>query len=315
MSATAENKMELAVIVKGEIVTSNFDEFSEMVKSQIAMVNTDLETDEDFGQAEIDIKRLTAFEKTLTDKEQDVLSQMDQVYKLVSGLAELKDISRNKRLDLNNLVTEQKKVIRIRIKRDAVASISLDHPDAEQRIEAAMKGKRNLETLRDSAEQEADAIEQEITDARVVLASYTSKHGDSIAYDEPKLLVMGKELLTSELERRVERQRAEAEKARLKAEAEQARKEAEAAKAATETPAMPEPLPEPPKVGAIPVKNTPEPETAAEEMKRYIAMVEECFAPARTARDNLKHPENIEAAQVFAKTLGKAWSTLKCAQQ
>ena len=317
MSATAEKPMELAVIVKGEIVQSNFEDFAKTIDEQLAKINTDLVTDADFGQAELDVKGLKLVERAITDARANVLAQMEGPNKLLMALEGKGEDVRSYRLGMERDIKAKKIEVKKSIVTEALDLISHDNPAKYQaQIEEAMKGKRNFDSLREAADGCANAISKRLERNHEVIAEFVKSNGSSIAPDVSRLEDMELDALREQLTRRAELAAAEAEKKRLdderrKAEAELAELKAKESAA----PAKPEPLPEPPKVGAIPVKNTPEPETAAEEMKRYIAMVEECFAPARAARENLKHPENIEAAQVFAKTLGKAWSTLKCAQQ
>ena len=150
------NQMELIVAVSGTITKSNFDDFKAMAEERIKSLNFEPVTDEEFGQAEADVKGLAKFEKDLSTAEQDVLKQMDEVYQLVSGIGELKKLSAESRLKLKKQIDSQKKVVRSQIKRAALSTIPLAHPQAEARIEAAMKGKRTLDSLRAAADAEAE---------------------------------------------------------------------------------------------------------------------------------------------------------------
>ncbi len=90
------------------------------------------------------------------------------------------------------------------------------------------------------------------------------------------------------------------------------------------------PLPEPPKVGAIPVgggkpepaptpaptpapepEPAPEGETAGQEMARFMQTVPAIFKQFRDARLALKHPANFEAAEKFANAVNDAWHELR----
>jgi uncharacterized protein YajQ (UPF0234 family) len=318
-------ELELTVTVKGEITKSNFDDFKIIVSERIEGLNFDLTTDEEFGQAELDVKALAALEKNLATAEVDVLKQMDEVYSLVTGIKNLKGLSAENRLKLSKKVKSQKEAVKEQIKLDAIAIVSVAHPLTLQRVLEGMKGKRNLESLKQGANEAAEAIEKDVKACRGIVASYKAKHGDSVLYDSNKLLTMGAELLTVELERRVERKLAEAEKAKLQAklDAEKtAKDEAEAiAKQehkASETVA--EPIPAPvidPVVETPPAKieEVSPDETAKQEMARFLAVVPSAFAPVKEARSQLKHAENIEKAGEFAKSLGEAWVTFKSTAQ
>ena len=319
MSATKSQALDLIVSVKGEIQKSNFDEFKAMAEQRISALNFEPSTDEEFGQAEEDVKGLAKFEKDLSKAEEDVLKQMDEVYHLVSGIGELKKLSAESRLKLKRQIDQQKKVVRLQIKRAAISAIPIAHPQAEARIEAAMKGKRTLASLEAAARIESELIQKEIAAAQEVVNSFRDRHGDDITHDEHKLLIMEAAFVEAELSRRVERKAAMMREAELKAQAEQARREAEQAQAETR-PEQPEveqveqsrsiPDPEP--------KSPPQPaqgQSEAEELAEFLDAIRASFAPIKEARAALKHEENIFAAGKFAVDVKAAFSRLKGGNQ
>lgn len=315
-----EQDTSLTVMVEGAITESNFENFKEFAEERIRSLNFEPETDEEFGQADLDSKDLQKFEKSLQLAEDEVLRQMEDVYALITGIGDLKGQSKKARLKLQKKVKEQKEEISLKIKEEALSTIPFDHPDAGKRIADAMKGKRKIETMRDAATQEAKKIEHEVQAARKIVEEAKSEHGDSIAYEERRLLAMAPEALRVEMDRRIERARstAEMERLRIKAEAEA---ETETAKVPAPAPATavssPAPLPEPQKVGSIPVGRSvpvgrgPEKETEAEEMARFIKIVVEAFKPVGGARKALVHPRNRERAEIFATEISAAWSKFK----
>lgn len=322
MSATASKPMELVVSVSGTITKSNFNDFKAMAEKRIKALNFEPSTDEEFGQAEADVKGLAKFEKDLGTAEQDVLKQMDEVYQLVSGIGELKKLSAESRLRLKKQIDSQKKVVRAQIKRTALSTIPVAHPQAEARIEAAMKGKRTLDSLRAAAEIEAQAITAEIERVRLIVDDYRTGHED-ILHDEHKLLVMDTQTVEVELARRVERKAAMLREAELKAEAEQARKEAE--RRDTTCPDGDTTCPQPAQAHAVHTDDDTEAKphwtsqpatvTPSEELARYLDTLRQCLAPLKQAREGLKHPENIERVGKFASTLNQAFAQLKGGKQ
>lgn len=339
MSATASKPMELVVSVSGKITKSNFDDFKAMAEERIKSLNFEPATDEEFGQAEADVKGLAKFEKDLGTAEQDVLKQMDEVYQLVSGIGELKKLSAESRLKLKKQIDSQKKVVRSQIKRAALSIIPVAHPQAEARIEAAMKGKRTLDSLRAAADAEAETIAAEIERVRLIVDDYRTDHED-ILHDEHKLLVMDCQIAEAELARRVERKAAMLREAELKAEAERARKETEAQRRAeaerleAERKAAPQTAPahavhtddetEPKQHWVTKAEDQPQSNPArdvscfdgpAEELARYLDTLRQCLAPLRQAREGLKHPANIERVGKFASTLNAAFAQLKGGKQ
>ena len=327
MSKQADNTLELAVTAKGEITASNFDKFRELAVAGIEAINFAPKTDEEFGQAELDIKKLKGFESSLSDKKNEVLTQMDEVYKLITGMDKLSKLSADNRKRLKNCVDAQKLKIREDIEQEAAAIVSISHPNALPRIRAAMKNKRTLASLRDSATEAAETIEKEVQTAIALVDSYAEKHGDSVIYDKGKLLLLSPEMIEVELDRRVERQKQEEEKARLRLEAEAEKKKADALaaeQAAERAKAQAEAVAEvkEPEHKPLPAQQAPvatdtdthteaaEAPTAAQELAHYCGLIKSAFVPVKAARANLTDPENIAKAKAFAITVGEAWKTL-----
>jgi hypothetical protein len=308
MSATASKPMELVVSVSGKIIKSNFDEFESYALEQLEGINTDLNTDEDFGQAAADEKALKETEKKFKEVEEQILAEMDAVSDLINRTRGLGEQYSAKRLALGRALKDRKAEIIAGIKQDAIASISIKHPEALRRISEAMKNKRTLESLKKHATAEARAIQAEVDQALEII----EEHEASVLYDQTKLLVMNPEALRIELERRVERQRQEDEKARLRVEAEKAKAEQQKA---TEQP-EPAPAPTPPSNPGplIPPLPFEEPENEAQELARYLDTLRSCLAPIREARSSLKHEGNIERVGKFAATLNTAFAELKGGQ-
>lgn len=233
---------------------------------------------------------------------------MDAVSDLINRTRGLGEQYSAKRLALGRALKDRKAEIIAGIKQDAIASISIKHPEALRRISEAMKNKRTLESLKKHATAEARAIQAEVDQALEII----EEHEASVLYDQTKLLVMNPEALRIELERRVERQRQEDEKARLRVEAEKAKAEQQKA---TEQP-EPAPVPTPPSNPGplIPPLPFEEPENEAQELARYLDTLRSCLAPIRDARAALKHEGNIERVGKFAATLNTAFAELKGGQ-
>lgn len=321
MSATETQPLELVVSVKGEIIKSNFDDFETYALDLLEGINTDLNTDEEFGQAAADEKALKETEAKFKKVEEQILAEMDAVSDLIKRTRGLGEKYSAKRLALGKELRNRKAEIIEGIKKDAIASISIRHPDATRRISDAMKNKRTLESLKKHATAEAVKIEAEVQRAREIVEQYREEHGEDVCYDQGKLLTMEAGLVEAELSRRVERRTAALKEAKLKAEAEKAKEEAKAfeekvgegiAQGVPDPPA-PAPMPDPPKVDTIPVGTAARQaaETPGEEMERFLAIVEAAFGPVKLARSGLKHTENIRKASRFATALGEAWNDFK----
>lgn len=335
---TAEAEpLQLAIVVEGKIIESNFDSFRDYAESQIDAISFDLVTDEDFDRADKDAKGLKAFEDTLTAKKTDFLRQMDEVNALLEKVDALTAHARTKRLDLEKRVKANKEAIRDGIVRDGIAALDAKCREFSEKIAEAIKGKKSLVKMQEAVTEVVDFLNAQTAANRAIFNAAQQEHGEAVAFGENALLVMDQASAKVEMERRIERhrtalreaaQKAEIERLRREAEekarqerlAEQARIETERVKqqAAQEaaTPA-PQPAPAPavaPVVQSAPVVAIqPAGQTAPEEMAAFIETLKASFAPVKAARANLQHPSNIEAAKQFADTLGAAFVKLQSA--
>ncbi len=302
----------LAIQIRGEIVSSNFEEFKARAMEKIGSMDYELLTDGDFEKAKADVKSLEVAAKALKATKEDMLRQLDDVYELMGGIDEIIAAADKCRLGKAREIKRRDAEVREKIIGSALELI--DHPQRGKfraEVTEGTKRKRTFATMEVGANKVAAKINAEILKTREVLEQFEGEHGTLLIPDRSELELKDAEAVASELRHRLEKKRDEDEKARLKAEAEAARKEAEAAKAPE-----PEPLPEPRRVDTIPVGGgkpapAPEGETAAQEMERFLSTVTSAFAPVKEARAQLKHPENIEAAGGFARELGEAWANFK----
>jgi hypothetical protein len=324
-------KLDLIVSVKGEITKSNYEEFAVLATTRIESLNFSLTTDEEFGQAESDIKDLARFEKTLSVAEDEVLKQMDGVYSLIADIKGLKSYSAKGRLTLKKKVDSQKGIVRMQIKRDALNIISIAHPEADRLIEEAMKGKKTLTSLKSAAIKVAEEIEEWVNCNRATIEVARADHGSDIIHGELALMIMDKHSLQIELERRIERRTADRKAEKLRQEAEDLKAKAREAAKIQADKARAEDLAEAIKSRGIldemeakrklqieeanemvhPPKDEPQEQTQAEELAAFIALFGPAFAPIREARVSLKHSENIEAGEKFAEGFGVIFSELK----
>ncbi len=99
----------LNINLTGEIVHSNLQSFEAHALQVIEAVNTDLNTDQDFADAEQAVKYFKDAEQTLETGKKNALSQTIEIDELFRTVDHLKDTMREKRLWLNKLVTARKK--------------------------------------------------------------------------------------------------------------------------------------------------------------------------------------------------------------
>jgi uncharacterized protein YunC (DUF1805 family) len=338
------NTLELSIAVEGKIISSNFHVYKEYAVAQIGAINLDLKTDEDFEQAAKDVKGLKTFEDRLKQAEVDFLSQMDEVDSLLKSVRELGGLSRETRLNAEKRIAARKAEMREGIIRDGMAALEVKSREFGDMIGDAIKGKSSLVKMQEAVTAVVETVNARTRTNRAVFAQASEAHGDAVAYGEEAFLCLTVEIAKVEMERRIERHRAALKEAELKAERdrlqreadERARQERLAEQAAEEkarqestaneaerrsewekqeaavktelTPPTPTPAPAP--APAQPATQATG-QTAAEEMECFLSVLTAAFAPAKEARAQLRHAENIQRAGAFAEALGAAFKALK----
>lgn len=335
--------LELAIAVKGEIVSSNFEDFKAYAEAQIMAISFDLKTDEDFAQADEDAKGLKKFEGTLTQAKADALAQMDELNSLLASVDELGGLACKTRLELERRVKDRKQEVRDGIVRDGIAALEVRNREFSDMIGEAIKGKSALVKMQEAVTDTVERINARILANREVFANAKEEIGDAVAYGEETFVAMTVEAAKVEMERRIERHNAAIKEAELKAErdrlqkeadererkerlAEQARIETERARQQAEREAQkaaPAPLAEPTPAAAPATVPTPTPaqsmiepateedgQTPADEFTAFTATLQNCLAPVRAARLALKHSQNVARAEKFAISLNAAWQAL-----
>lgn len=107
----------LAVQIRGEVITSNLPAFKAAAEQFIAGIKTDLETDEDFINADAVVKFCEAKEKEIAVAMDAAIAQMSSIDELMRTGKHVSEQLRTKRLSLSNQIEQRKK----QIKESAVA--------------------------------------------------------------------------------------------------------------------------------------------------------------------------------------------------
>lgn len=163
----------LHIEVTGMVTASNLEAFKSHALSVIGGINKDLQTDEDFADAEKTVKWLGDVEKRLDAAKEHALSQTASIDALFRAVDEIKETGRRTRLDLEKLVKARKEARREEIRRSA-ADAFRDHIDAlNDRLgrvrlphvaadfAGAMKGKRTIASLEDAVSVELARVKIE----------------------------------------------------------------------------------------------------------------------------------------------------------
>lgn len=324
----------LEIEARGEIITNNLPAFREFVRERLGQINRELKTDEEFGQAELDVKALKTAEESVRDAA--IKSFDDQLKALVDALNETAEEIRVPRLELERLIASRKESVKTEIVEEFLAAFDIDPLDARRNylagLQNAIKGKRTLESMRKACEVFQATSQAVIHSNRKSIATFEAAHGQDLTMDRRELELKSGEYLTGELRRRFdakkaadERKRLEAEaaearaaEAKAKAEAEALKKEAEVGRTPlvdtvrTAPPLSKPPLPQPPPSNVTPMTTTEAVTLSeAEEWAEMTATVKAAFGAIKAHRERLIHDSNKRKIASFGASVNAVWATLK----
>jgi putative phage-type endonuclease len=150
----------LMVEIAGSVTASNLTEWKTIVTDRIAGINTDLQTDQDFADADSMVKFLDDGEKKIDLVKSTAQSKAADIDAVFRALDEIKATMRAKRLELDKLVKARKESIKIEIMQVGkdelakhIASLNkrlakVQMPPIPADFATAIKGKRNLAAMR-----------------------------------------------------------------------------------------------------------------------------------------------------------------------
>ncbi|WP_239986348.1 hypothetical protein [Pseudomonas congelans] len=157
----------LRLTIGGMVTASNLEQFKAHSLAAFSAINTDLQTDQHFADAEKTVKWCGEVEERLEAAKQHALSQTETIDALFRTIDEISEQARRKRLELDKLVKARKVAIREEIVLKAKAALRehLDKinnsfgskvrlPEIPADFAGAIKGKNNIASLRDAADSE-----------------------------------------------------------------------------------------------------------------------------------------------------------------
>jgi len=243
----------LRVEAQGMVTFSNLAEFRENAMAVLGAINRDLQTDEDFADAETTVKWCKGVEDRLESAKANVLAQMQSVDEVCRTIDSVSAETRKVRLELDRLVKAEKEHRRAEIVADGVAAVrehyvainatlgahALGIPASlASDIGASIKGRKTLTSIRDAvdtavaaakieASQQAERVRQNIA-ALDEFAEHAHLFADRVALCGSKTPEDLRNLCAARVAEHQQREseRLEAERARIRAE-EQAKAERE----------------------------------------------------------------------------------------
>ena len=164
---TPDSLPALRIEVTGMVTASNLEQFKAHSLAVFASINTELETDQHFADAEKTVKWCGDVEERLAAAKQHALSQTESIDALFRTIDEISAEARAKRLMLDKLVKARKVSIREDIVMDAAKALQthIDQinsslggkarmPAVPADFAGAIKGKKSISSLRDAADSE-----------------------------------------------------------------------------------------------------------------------------------------------------------------
>lgn len=246
----------LFVEVSGKVIASNLDAFKARAIEVFSGIKTDLQTDEDFANAEKTVKWCKDVEDRLEGAKQQALGQTASIDELFRTIEAIKEEARQKRLVLDKAVKSEKESRKVELVARArnelalhidalVDRIGVDAIPANAAVFAdAIKGLKTLDSMRDklaaalaNAKIEANAIADRIERNRKAMGEHAHLFPDfaqvcAKADDDFSALVVAR--VSAETQRK---QQEEARIAHAEAEAARAIQQAAAVKEAAPAPA------------------------------------------------------------------------------
>jgi len=241
----------LSIQIKGEVTVSNLPEFKQAADTFISSIKTDLQTDDDFVNAEATVKFCDETEKKLESAKAAAIGQTSSIDELMRTIDFIKEQIRTKRLTLEKLVKTQKESIKTKIIDDAY-KVCAEHQSSiatefnlinfaalanlsRQSFETACKNKRTLVSLHNAVDTEVAAIKIKLDNlARVIRKNISHLPEDlSLFRDLQSIVTKPEDDFKLLVESRLAEQKRKEEEAAQRAIAEsKAREEAEAARQA-----------------------------------------------------------------------------------
>lgn len=156
----------LRIEVTGMVTNSNLEAFKAGAELMFSRINRDLQTDQDFADAEKTVKHCKEVEDNIEAAKKHALSQTASIDELYRALDSVSAQARTVRLELDKLVKARKENIRAEIQQEAEIAFKahvdtinarlgkVQLPAIKTDFAGAMKGKKTVASLRDAADTE-----------------------------------------------------------------------------------------------------------------------------------------------------------------
>jgi len=184
---------DLVISITGQVTHTNFNAWREQMLARIASVKTELATDEDFAEAQEQVKNFKVAEKALDEAKVSAQKQSADIHQLFHAIDQVKARIRETRLTLNRQVTARKALVKNRLIDDAIDEISSYVQETDSRFkvlkpqsfcqrhefEAAIKGASTITTAKNKLQALIDEKKEEV-DQRIQCIELNAKNLERI---------------------------------------------------------------------------------------------------------------------------------------
>ncbi len=200
---------QLVIKVRGEVLSSNFDEWKLDLIAQIQAVNTELTTEDQFARAQTDVKNFKTAEQALKKAKESAISQASEIQRLFSAIDDVSGEVRQARLSLERQIKQRKAEIKEESVNLGVANIGkyiqlqgsdfqlIKHSEYLDRgiFEEAIKYRSNINALHGAIDDACGRIKTRI-DERAALVKANAVKLDSLTGAHRALFQDRSELLS-----------------------------------------------------------------------------------------------------------------------
>lgn len=212
--------MDLIIKINGAVSSSNFEEFESSVMEKVQSINTDLQTDDDFAEAEGAIKVFKSTEINIAQAKQDGINQTKDISDLFTMMDKLSDKIRTTRLKLEKDVKQEKERRKNEVFENGVsivisaASDSTVPPHAftvdREAIKKAIHGKKSIEKMRAAVQEEVDRQIQNLKNLQEIVNTNTAEiekaetEFPGLFPDKTNLVAQQPEIITATIKSRID---------------------------------------------------------------------------------------------------------------
>lgn len=236
----------LHIAVTGMVTASNLAEFRGSAMSVLSRINRDLQTDEDFADAEQTVKWCKGVEDRLEATKQQILGQTADIDAVFRTMDDISSETRRVRLELHNLVKVEKDNRRGQIVANGVQSVRDHYASINAGLDAhalavpatlaadigaVIKGKKSISSMQDAvgtaaanakiaASQQAERVRANVRVLEMEMGTFAGLFHDRVQLCATKSPEDLRNLITARIneQQRVDEQRLEAQREKIRQE-------------------------------------------------------------------------------------------------